>query len=98
MCSNHRRRGTTGLRHVQQTGVQTVGISVAAVPVTGILGIVAAIRLRKLINNEWLLALAGIASVAFWSCATASSGRRRIGLDLVGRNVRTPFLVFYSSS
>ena len=33
--------------------------------VTGILEIVAAIKLRKLINNEWLLVLAGIASVAF---------------------------------
>ena len=33
--------------------------------VTGILDIVAAIKLRKLITNEWMLVLAGIASVAF---------------------------------
>jgi len=33
--------------------------------VTGILEIVAAIKLRKLITNEWMLVLAGIASVAF---------------------------------
>jgi uncharacterized membrane protein HdeD (DUF308 family) len=33
--------------------------------VTGVLEIIAAIRLRKVITNEWLLILAGIASVAF---------------------------------
>ena len=33
--------------------------------VTGIMEVVAAIRLRKIIANEWLLILAGIASVAF---------------------------------
>ena len=33
--------------------------------VTGILEIIAAIRLRKVVTNEWLLILAGIASVAF---------------------------------
>jgi uncharacterized membrane protein HdeD (DUF308 family) len=33
--------------------------------VTGILEIIAAIKLRKIITNEWLLILAGIASVAF---------------------------------
>jgi len=32
---------------------------------TGALEIMAAIRLRKVINDEWLLALAGLASVAF---------------------------------
>lgn len=33
--------------------------------VTGILEIVAAVRLRRLIENEWLLVLGGLASVAF---------------------------------
>jgi len=33
--------------------------------VTGIMELVAAVRLRKIINNEWLLVLAGIASVLF---------------------------------
>ena len=33
--------------------------------VTGIMELMAAVRLRKIINNEWLLVLAGIASVAF---------------------------------
>ena len=31
--------------------------------VTGIMELVAAVRLRKIIDNEWLLVLAGIASV-----------------------------------
>ena len=33
--------------------------------VTGIMELMAAVRLRKIINNEWLLVLAGIASVVF---------------------------------
>lgn len=33
--------------------------------VTGIFEIIAAVRLRKVITNEWLMILAGIASVAF---------------------------------
>jgi len=32
---------------------------------TGVMDLVAAVRLRKIITNEWLLILAGIASVAF---------------------------------
>ena len=33
--------------------------------VTGVFQIVAAVRLRKVITGEWLLALSGVASVAF---------------------------------
>src|SRR5207245_598262 len=32
---------------------------------TGVMELVAAVRLRKVITNEWLLVLAGIASIAF---------------------------------
>jgi uncharacterized membrane protein HdeD (DUF308 family) len=43
---------------------------------TGVLEIAAAIRLRELINNEWLLILAGIVSVAFgvWLIARPEAG------------------------
>jgi uncharacterized membrane protein HdeD (DUF308 family) len=41
---------------------------------TGVLEIVAAIRLRKEIDNEWLLLLSGIASVAFGVLLVARPG------------------------
>ena len=42
----------------------------------GVLEIAAAIRLREVINNEWLLILAGIVSVAFgvWLIARPEAG------------------------
>ncbi len=49
-------------------GITTLGLLMliaAWAIVTGIMEVVAAIRLRKIIANEWLLILAGIASVAF---------------------------------
>ncbi len=49
-------------------GITAFGLLIliaACALVTGILEIIAAIRLRKVVTNEWLLILAGIASVAF---------------------------------
>jgi len=49
-------------------GITALGLLVliaAWAIVTGVTDLVAAVRLRKIITNEWLLLLAGIASVAF---------------------------------
>ncbi len=47
---------------------------------TGTLEIAAAIRLRKEINNEWLLLLSGLASVAFGVLIAARPGAGALGL------------------
>ena len=47
------------------TAIALLAVIAAWALVTGGLEIAAAIRLRKVINNEWLLALAGVASAAF---------------------------------
>ena len=57
-----------GLVTFVMPGITALGLLIliaAWALVTGILEIIAAIRLRKIITNEWLLILAGIASVAF---------------------------------
>jgi uncharacterized membrane protein HdeD (DUF308 family) len=57
-----------GLLAFVMPGITALGllILIAAWAIaTGIMELVAAMRLRKIITNEWLLILAGIASVAF---------------------------------
>jgi uncharacterized membrane protein HdeD (DUF308 family) len=57
-----------GLVTFVMPGITALGLLIliaAWALVTGILEIIAAIRLRKIITNEWLLILAGLASVAF---------------------------------
>jgi uncharacterized membrane protein HdeD (DUF308 family) len=57
-----------GLLAFVMPGITALGllILIAAWAIaTGIMELVAAVRLRKIINNEWLLVLAGIASVVF---------------------------------
>ena len=57
-----------GLLTFIMPGITAIGLLILIAcwaMVTGILEIIAAIKLRKQINNEWLLVLAGIASVAF---------------------------------
>src|SRR6267143_4339736 len=57
-----------GLLAFVMPGITALGllILIAAWAIaTGVMELVAAVRLRKIINNEWLLILAGIASVIF---------------------------------
>src|SRR2546430_11623422 len=57
-----------GLLAFVMPGITALGLLIliaAWAIVTGIMELVAAIRLRKIINNEWLLILAGLLSVAF---------------------------------
>jgi uncharacterized membrane protein HdeD (DUF308 family) len=57
-----------GLLAFVMPGITALGLVIliaAWAIVTGIMELVAAVRLRKVINNEWLLVLAGIASVVF---------------------------------
>jgi uncharacterized membrane protein HdeD (DUF308 family) len=57
-----------GLLALVMPGITALGLLIliaAWAIVTGVMELVAAVRLRKIIANEWLLILAGIASVAF---------------------------------
>ena len=57
-----------GLLAFVMPGITALGllILIAAWAIaTGVMELVAAVRLRKTINNEWLLVLAGIASIVF---------------------------------
>jgi len=57
-----------GLLAFVMPGITALGLLIliaAWAIVTGIMELVAAVKLRKIINNEWLLVLAGIASVVF---------------------------------
>src|SRR5438874_2064527 len=47
------------------TALALLSLIAAWAIVTGIIEVVAAVRLRRVISNEWLLALAGIASMVF---------------------------------
>src|SRR5207237_2467826 len=57
-----------GLLAFVMPGITAIGLLILIASwamVTGVLEIIAAIKLRKEISNEWLLVLAGIASLAF---------------------------------
>jgi uncharacterized membrane protein HdeD (DUF308 family) len=57
-----------GLLAFVMPGITALGLLIliaAWAIVTGIMELMAAVRLRKIINNEWLLVLAGIGSVVF---------------------------------
>ena len=57
-----------GLLAFVMPGITALGLLIliaAWAIMTGVMDLVAAVRLRKIITNEWLLILAGIASVAF---------------------------------
>jgi uncharacterized membrane protein HdeD (DUF308 family) len=57
--------GVLALVNPEATALVLVLLIGANALVTGVLDIVAAIRLRKTIEGEWMLALSGLASIAF---------------------------------
>lgn len=57
--------GVIAIIHPALTALVLVLVMGANALITGVLDIVAAIRLRKTIQGEWMLVLSGIASIAF---------------------------------
>ena len=50
--------------------------------ITGVMELVAAIRLRKALHGEWLLALSGVLSIAFAALLIAAPGAGALALVL----------------
>lgn len=57
--------GTIAMLHPAITTVVLIMLVGANALVTGVTDLVAAVRMRKIIHHEWLLALSGVASVLF---------------------------------
>jgi uncharacterized membrane protein HdeD (DUF308 family) len=72
--------GLVAAYHPAATALVLVLIMGANALVVGVLDILAAIRLRKAIAGEWLLALAGLASVVFGALVFARPGAGALAL------------------
>ena len=82
--------GIVGILTGVLTFAQPAVVAVALVAIigawailTGVLEIVVAVSLRKLISNEWLLAVGGLASVVFGVLVIASPGAGAVTLVLL---------------
>lgn len=72
--------GLVAAYHPAATALLLVLIMGANALVAGVLDILAAIRLRRMIAGEWLLALAGLASVVFGALVFARPGAGALAL------------------
>jgi uncharacterized membrane protein HdeD (DUF308 family) len=72
--------GLVAAYHPAATALVLVLIMGANALVVGVLDILAAIRLRKTIAGEWLLALAGLASIVFGALVFARPGAGALAL------------------
>jgi uncharacterized membrane protein HdeD (DUF308 family) len=66
--------GILALVNPAVTALVLVLVIAANALVTGVLDIVAAVRLRKVIEGEWMLALSGLASIAFGAIVFIAPG------------------------
>ncbi len=57
--------GAIAMLHPAMTAIVLIMLVGANALVTGVVDIIAAVRMRKIIRNEWLLGLSGLASVLF---------------------------------